>query len=83
MALRAFMKLVVFAAITATSVSASASATPNAPYLNEYGTLQTGVTDLLNITANAGTNSEHTIASRMRATSRSSFKMRICLRATS
>lgn len=61
MVLRAFMKLAVLAAIAVTSVSASASATPNAPYLNEFGILQVGATELLNITANAGTNSEHTI----------------------
>jgi len=62
MVLRAFMKLAVLAAIAVTSVSASASATPNAPYLNEFGILQIGATELLNITANAGTNSEHTIS---------------------
>jgi hypothetical protein len=45
----------------AASVSASPSATLNAPYYNEFGILQTGAVELLNITANAAANNEYMI----------------------
>jgi hypothetical protein len=57
MVLGAIKKLVVLAAVAVASVSA----TPNAPYLDEHGILQVGTTELLNITAHAGANNEHTI----------------------
>jgi hypothetical protein len=59
MVLGAFKKLIVLAAVAVVSVSASA--TPNAPYYNEFGILQIGAVELLNITANAAANNEHII----------------------
>jgi lysyl endopeptidase len=57
----AFKKLIVLAAVAVGSVAASASATPNAPYYNEFGVFQTGAIELLNITANAAVNNAHII----------------------